>query len=70
MMEVSEVNRKGRKVAVPSVSYNGHTVVIEGKFIKIAHVYDEEWLAGQCVRDPAELVAHLKAKKAKADLLT
>ncbi len=69
-MEVSEVNRKGRKIVVPSVSYNGRTVVIEGKFIKIAHVYDEEWLEGQCVRDPAELVAHLKGKKAKADLLT
>jgi hypothetical protein len=66
----SEVTVKGRIASVPSLVVNDRKVVCEGKWLKIARVYDEVWLEGQPVENPDAFIAALKKGSLGADLFT
>jgi hypothetical protein len=71
-MEVgsSTVSIKGKHVAVPSATIDARTVVITGKWLKVASIKDEEWLEDEPVRDPHAFTAALRNLPVKADLFT
>lgn len=66
----AKLNIKGKAIRVQSNCINNKTVVVTGKWIKMASVDDEEWIEGQAVNDPELFVAGLKNAKPKADIFT
>ena len=65
-----EIKVRGQVIKVPSTCIDNKTVVVTGKWIKMAAVHDEIWLEGQCVSDPELFIAELKRRKVKADIFT
>lgn len=52
------------------ISVCGKPIVIRGKWLKIAGVYDEAWTEGQIIERPEEFIAELRSSHAGADILT
>ena len=69
-IKYTDIYVKGRFIKVPSIRIDDKTVVVTGKFIKMAAVNDEAWLEGQVVNDPEHFIHELKESKFKADILT
>jgi hypothetical protein len=57
-----EISVRGKWVRTPAFDANGQTIVVSGKWIKIAAVHDEEWMEHE-IPDPEQCV-----KKAKEQL--
>lgn len=57
-------------MSVPSVVFEDRTILVLGKWIRIAAVHDENWVEGEVIKDPETVVARLKKDKLKADLFT
>ena len=67
-----EVSVKGQWVSVPAAVINGHTVVVRGRWIKMAEIHDEYWTEGE-LEDPDAFMKSLNeqsGKGLKADILT
>jgi hypothetical protein len=64
------VRVKGKETKVPCRRIDGKIVIALGKWIKMARVHEEEWMAGMVVQDPAAFVAKLKEQKLPADVFT
>ena len=66
----AEIRIAGRTLHVPSDRICGRTVVVKGKWVKIAQIRDEEVVEGVSVQDPAAFIADLKKSRLKADCFT
>lgn len=67
-----EISVKGRWVRVPALNLNGNTIVVEGSWLKVAVVHDEEWLEN-ALKDPELCVRLLKEHVShglRADIFT
>ena len=64
-IESATISVKGKRVSVPSVNIDGSTIIVTGKWLKIAMVQDEEWLQNEPVKDPEEFHCQLKTAAAK-----
>jgi len=42
-----EISVGGHSLAVPALDINGNTVVVTGRWLKIAFIHDEEWMEGE-----------------------
>jgi hypothetical protein len=62
---LSDVDR-----AASPIEVDGHRVVFGGRWIRIAQVEDEEWLAGHAVREPELFVRRIREAGSGADLFT
>ena len=69
-IESATISVKGKRVSVPSVNIDGSTIIVTGKWLKIAMVQDEEWLQNEPVKDPESFTANLRQLPLKADLFT
>ncbi len=66
-----EVSVKGKSVRVPALDVNGRTVVVTGRWLKIAAVKSEEWEEGDVVVPPQQFLAHAQQlKDLGADIIT
>lgn len=54
-----EISVRGRWVKVPALRVNGQTLIVTGKWIRIANLHDESWLEGELV-DPHECLERLR----------
>jgi hypothetical protein len=67
----TEISVEGRLHEVPSIQIDGRTVIVEGRWLKVASVHDEEWLDGDVVAAPDQFIADLRKHKGLgADLFT
>lgn len=67
-----EVTEKGKCIRVPALAINGTTLIIRGKFLKVASVHEEWWLKEE-LADPEGCIKHLKERGSgrwRADLFT
>lgn len=67
-----EVSDKGKVVRVPAFDLMGTTVVVKGKWIKMASVRGEDWVETE-LQDPEASVRELKAQRSRglrADIFT
>lgn len=64
-----EIRIRGKITRVPSVQIDGRTIVVTGKWLKIASVRDEELVEGEIVCDPPRFISELKTSDARADIL-
>jgi hypothetical protein len=66
--EFSDISVKGRVVRVPAISFQGHTIVMSGRWLKIARIKGETWMAGDVVGDPESIIARLTQNRPLADI--
>jgi hypothetical protein len=68
--DFAEIRVKGRSINVPSARVGGRTVIVTGKWLKIAAVQDEELVEGEVVDDPEQFLTALKKSALQADIFT
>ena len=68
--ETFEIRVRGKTLRVPVRQVDGRTVVVLGKWLKIARVHDEDWTAGQVVRNPESFIGCLRKTGRDADIFT
>src|SRR2546428_13456291 len=59
-----------RNRPVSALEVIGQRIIVEGEWLKVARVQDEDWQAGQVVRDPEKFVAAIRAANLRADVFT
>ena len=68
--KLEEIRVAGKTLYVPSAEICGRTVVVTGKWIRIAEVKDESVIEGTIVEDPNSFITNLKESDLIADLFT
>jgi hypothetical protein len=66
----TEIRLKGKAVCVPSAQIDGRTVLVTGKWLKLAAVKDEDLVEGESVSNPDSFVSQLREKGLNADIFT
>ena len=69
-MENHEISVKGNIIKVPSISVTGGVVVVKGKFIKVAEIFDAFWLEKNCLPDPINVLVVIRRSAKKPDIYT
>jgi hypothetical protein len=64
------ISVRGQSVIVPATSVDGLTVVVNGRFPRVASIADEAWVENAFPRDPAQFIAGLAASPLRADIVT
>lgn len=65
-----EIRAKGKSLLVPSVQIDGRTVIITGKWLRVAAVRHEDLIEGDTVSDPDSFISQLNKSALKVDLFT
>ena len=65
-----KIRSQSRKRSGSPLEVTGERLIVEGKWLKVARVQDEDWQEGQMVRDPEKFVAAIRASSLRADLFT
>jgi hypothetical protein len=65
-----EISVNGTRRTVPCILIDGRTVIVTGKYIKIAMVNDEELFEGDAVDNPDRIITELKDRAVKADIFS
>jgi len=66
----ANIQMMGKAISVRSAQIDGRTVVVTGRWIKVAALKDEDLVEGQAVADPRVFVARLKETGLKVDIFT
>ena len=69
---VLEICVRGKYYFVPTIEVNGHNVIVNGKFIKVASIHAEEWLVSE-IEDPErciDLLRNTSDARMKSDIFT
>lgn len=67
-----EISLKGKWIRVPALNVNGKSIIVTGRWIKVAAIHDEQWLDSE-VEDPEVCVKKLKQQESprlQADIFT
>ncbi len=62
-MGYTAISIKGVAVKTPSVEIDGRTVIVAGKWLKVAEVRGEEWLQGEVVPNPTSFIETLRGRR-------
>ena len=66
----AEVRVKGKTTLVPSVEIEGRTVIVTGKWLKLAAISEQHIVEGELVKNPDSFTRTLKGSEFKADIFT
>ena len=66
----AEIRLKGKTTLVPSVEIEGRTVIVTGKWLKLAAIREQNIVEGELIKNPDSFVQALKNSELKADILT
>jgi hypothetical protein len=70
-MELTEIRIAGVTVKVPCVRVEGRAVIVQGGWLKLAAIQDEDYQEGELVADPERFVAGLRScRDVRADIFT
>ena len=67
-----EISINGKWRTVPSMSFGGKSIVVNGRYLRVASVHDEEWLETE-LENPERCIERLKSADGRhltADILT
>lgn len=70
--KVVDISAAGNRVAVPALEVDGRTVIVMGKWLKVAAIHDQEWVSDD-VQDIESYIQRLKEQKShgfRADVFT
>lgn len=68
-LDYAEVATRGKMVRVPAVLIDGKTVTITGGLVKVAAIFDEEFVEGELVEDVSVFIGKLCDKGLCPDIL-
>jgi len=63
----AQISVSGKSLKVPGMRIEDRTIVVTGKWIKMAAIHDENWQAGN-VEHPESIIAKLKTQPTVADI--
>ena len=66
----AEIRVRGKTTFVPSVAIDGRTVIVTGKWLRLAAIRDDIVTEGELVKDPGSFIGTLKKSELKADIFT
>src|SRR5262245_60788990 len=66
----AEIQFRGKAVRARSTEIDGRTVVVGGRWIRIASIRDEDLVEGETVRGPEGFVSKLSRSGLRADVFT
>lgn len=66
----AEIRVKGKTTLVPSVEIEGRTVIVTGKWLKLAAIREQNIEEGELVKTPDSFIRALKNSELTADVLT
>ena len=69
-VQLSEIHLRGKTIKVPSVTIEGKTVVVTGRWLRHAVVRGEDWTEGPAVAEPRRFIALLKESGLEADVFS
>ena len=69
-VEPTIIRIRGKNTVVPSAEIEGRKVVVRGRFLRIAEIFDEELVEGDPVANPSVFITKLRACRLKADVFT
>jgi hypothetical protein len=64
------ISIRGQRVQVPTASVAGRTVVVTGRFLRLAKIHDVDFLEDQAIADPGAFVKRLAETGLRPDILT
>ena len=64
------ISVRGKLVKVPRVQVGNRDIVVVGKWLKIAGFHDEEYVEGQSILAPDQVIAELKGQRIDADIFS
>ena len=64
-----QVSNKGKQVSVPALNVNGTSIIVRGRWVKVAYIHDEAWLESE-VADPEACITALRTGQLLADIFT
>jgi len=68
--EDKQIAVRGKTVRVPAAQVDGRTVIVTGRFVRMASIHDAALAEGEIVPNPADFMAKLAASGLGADILT
>ena len=68
MSHVLDMSVRGKPVQVQAIQLYGIDVLLRGRFIKTAQIFDEYWLEREALPSPETVIAALRAREDKPDL--
>lgn len=66
----TEIRIRGKSLSVPSTKIEDRTVVVCGRWLRTAAIYDEDLVEGETFTDPESFVSRLKEAGLNADIFT
>ena len=66
----TEIRIRGKTVQAASAEVDGRTVIVKGRWLKLAALKDEELVQGEPVKNPDTFLASLRATSLRADILS
>jgi len=69
-LEQAEIRIAGKTVYVPSAEICNRTIVVTGKWLRVAAVKDEQLVEGEIIGDPKAFIARMRRSHLRADILT
>jgi hypothetical protein len=65
-----EIRIKGKGVKIPSCKIGNNTIIVKGRSLKMAEIFDEYWLEPKQIPDPKDIIETLKGEEVKPDIFT
>src|SRR5262245_3483011 len=65
-----QISVKGKMRSTSALKIGDHVVVIAGRFLRVARIFDAYWLEAASLPDPRHVVGQLQVAGAPADLFT
>ena len=66
----TEVSLRGKRVSVPSFYVSDRTIVVTGRWIRMATVHQEDWMEHEPVERPEQFIGALKEQRPRADIFS
>jgi hypothetical protein len=69
-LAITRVSVRGMSKDLPSFGVDNSVIVVKGRLVKIAEIFDEYWLEARCLPDPQAVLNHCRSIKQRPDLFT
>src|SRR3954471_12409469 len=68
--DFTEIRVRGKATQARSIDVGDRTVIVRGKWLKIASIYEEKTVEGEGVSDPKLFIEGLRGSRLGADIFT
>jgi hypothetical protein len=67
---MTEISIRGKKNTVPSLSLGGAEIIVTGRLLRTAEIFDQYWLEARTLPDPAAAIEACRSMPGRPDLFT